>query len=348
MSQPAFPGRLNREDPDLTERQSRVFAALLRVHSATARPVGSETLAGRPEIRLSPASVRAALADLEAAGLLERSSVSSGRVPTARGFEFHVRAMLSPAELPAALVEEVDARLRRSVDDVEAMLDEASRLLSALTRQLGLALATALDHESLAGLDLEPLDERRALLVFHLGAGALHTLVLELESPLEHAELVEVAGVLRERLVGRLMSEVRDRLAHDPELVRGSAVRIVALAATGSWAHPVSTPLYRAGISRIAEQPEFAATERLTPILRLVESGSPLDRLMVMGVEGHAAVRVGLDEDSALAGCSLVSYALPGSIRGAVGVLGPLRMDYARALAAVDAVGRRVADLLHA
>ena len=67
---------------------------------------------------------------------------------------------------------------------------------------------------------------------------------------------------------------------------------------------------------------------------------------MVRSVEGQVAVRVGVDEDRALAGCSLVSYALPGSVRGAVGVLGPLRMDYARSLAVVDVVGSRLADLL--
>jgi transcriptional regulator of heat shock response len=67
---------------------------------------------------------------------------------------------------------------------------------------------------------------------------------------------------------------------------------------------------------------------------------------MMEGVEGHPAVRVGLDEDAALSRCSLVSYPLPGALRGAVGVLGPVRMDYARVFSIVDAVGRRVADLL--
>ena len=77
----------------------------------------------------------------------------------------------------------------------------------------------------------------------------------------------------------------------------------------------------------IAEHPEFADAARLGSVLRAVESGTPLDRLMVRSVEGQVAVRVGVDEDRALAGCSLVSYALPGSVRGAVGVLGPLRIE---------------------
>ena len=94
----------------------------------------------------------------------------------------------------------------------------------------------------------------------------------------------------------------------------------------------------------IAEQPEFSRS--LGPILRAVEAGSPLDRLLVMGVEGQVAARVSLDEDAALAACSLVAYPLPGRIRGAVGVLGPMRMNYALAFAVVDAVGARVAEIL--
>ena len=101
MSQPAFPGRLNAQDPILSERQRRVFASLLSAHSETARPVGSESLAAGGGISLSPASIRGALAELENLGLLERSHVSSGRVPSPRGYELFVRHFLTPAPLPA-------------------------------------------------------------------------------------------------------------------------------------------------------------------------------------------------------------------------------------------------------
>ena len=190
------------------------------------------------------------------------------------------------------------------------------------------------DDEPVRELELAPLDPRRSLMVLNLGGGNVRTLVLELEGPLQREELQEVAKVLRERL------------ATDADLARYSAVRVVARAAMAGWSRPVSTPLFASGAMHMAKLPEFADATRLGSVLRSVESGTPLDRLMVRSVEGQAAVRAGVDEDRALAGCSLVSYSLPGSVRGAVGVLGPLRMDYARTLAVVDAVGSRVADLL--
>lgn len=346
MSEPAFPGRVTRDDPDLTQRHRRVFMALVRLHGRTARPVSSETLARQPEMGISSASVRGALADLEALGFLERSHISGARTPSAKGYEYFIRALLTPTVLPPAVLDEVGQALEHCTRDVEHLLGQASRLLSSLTHQLGLAVAASLDGERLTRLDLEPLGERRALMALGLGGGAAQTLVLELDSPLERSELQSVAGVLRERLVGRPMREVRERLAADPELVRHTAVRLVARAAADSWSRLVSTPILSAGAMHMTEQPEFASAQQIGHILRVVETGSPLDRLMVAGAEGHVSVRVGLDEDEALSGCSLVSYALPGSVRAAVGILGPLRMDYSHALAAVDIVGSRVAQIL--
>jgi heat-inducible transcriptional repressor len=346
MSRLSFPGHLHREDPDLTDRQRSVLAALIAHHGRSARPVGSDVIAREGEFGLSAASIRAALAELECIGLVEQPHRAAGRVPTGRGYEYYVRTMVTPAALPDGVVSEVDRVLRECRSDVERLLGEASRLLSSLTRQLGLALASSLEHERLARLDLEPLDERRALMVLNLGAGAVHTLLLELDSPLASAELQEVAEVLRERLLGLTLGEVRERLSHGDDLARDSAVRLVVLAARRSRSWSAATPLFSAGAIHISKQPEFASAARIGSILDAVERGFPLDRLMVSTAEGHVAVRIGLDELQALSACSLVSYALPGGVRGAVGVLGPRRMDYAVTLAIVDAVGNRVADYL--
>jgi heat-inducible transcriptional repressor len=348
MSQPTFPGRLKAGDPELTERQRAVFAALVTLHGRTARAVSSERVASDSGMRLSSASIRTALAELESMGLLERSHSSSGRVPSARGYEFFVRTLLEPAVLPPRLAAEIDAVLSRSTGDVERLFQEASRLIASLTHQLGLALASSLEDEQLTALELQPLHEQRALLLLRLGRHTSRTLVLELATPLERGELAEVESVLCERLLMRPLSEVRERLAEDPELARHTAVRIVVRAASSSWGRPLDTPLLSAGTVHMAEQPEFAAPGQLGSVLRMIEAGSPLDRLMVTGIQGQVGVRVGLDEARVLASCSLVSFPLPGVIPGAVGVLGPLRMDYALTLAVVDRVGTRVADLLSA
>ncbi len=348
MSDPTLPGRLTPGDPDLSERQRAVFRALVTLHGHDGRPVGSERIATRGRMRLSGAAVRGVLAELEDLGLIEHTRGSAARVPSSRGYEYFVRALLEPAVLPAEVVDAIDTQFARSTHDVERLLQEASRLLASLTHQLGLALAASFDEEVLVALDLEGLSERRALLVLGLGGHAARTLVLELDTPLERGALEQVEGVLRERLLGRSLAEVRSRLAHDDGLARHSGVRIVMRAVSASWTRPVETPLLASGAGHIARQPEFASPQHLSPVLEAVESGEPLARLLVTGIQGQAGVRVGLEADGGLAACSLVSFALPGSIPGAVGVLGPLRMDYAYTLAIVDTVGSRIADLLSA
>lgn len=346
MSRPAFPGGLNREDPDLTERQRQVFVALVEAFGRTVHPVGSETLSQRLGVRLSPASIRATMTELESLGLLERAHTSSGRVPSTFGYDFFIRTELRPSPLPSDLVREVEERLRRSTTDIEQLLGEASRLLASLTDQLGLGVTDAIDGERLRELELVRLADRKALLVLSLGGVTVRTFVLELESPLGTSELEAVTAVLRERLLGLTLADVRSRLSTDPALARDSAVRIVTRAAAASWRPGSRGLLQSSGADRMAVQPEFSRGEALGPILRVIESGPPLDRLMLDGVEGQPAVRVSVDEDRALAGMSLVSYPLPGVVRGAVGVLGPLRMDYAWVVAAVDLVGEEVASLL--
>jgi heat-inducible transcriptional repressor len=346
MSQPVFPGHLSREDPDLSERQRSVLGALIEHHQRSARPAGSDALVREGRFRLSSASVRGTLADLEAAGLVEQLHASSGRIPTEAGYGYFVRTMMSPAKLSPEAIAAVDSALARSRRDVEELLHEASRLLSSLTRQMGLATTSSLEHGRLTRLDLEPLDQRRALMVLNLGPGVARSLVLELDSPLAAGELAEVAEVLRERLLGETLGDIRKRLAGDPELVRDSAVRLVVHAARRSPAWPSASPLFSSGARHIVEQPDFAVVGDAGSILDAVEHGFPLDVLMVSAAEGQPAVRVGLDEALPLRGCSLVSYALPGAICGAVGVLGPRRMDYAGAFAVVEVVGSRVADIL--
>src|SRR6185295_10953782 len=135
MSNPAFPGAVLRRDPDLTGRQRDVFIALVNLHADSARPVGSDSLAQRAGIPLSPASIRHALAELEGMGLVARAHASAGRVPSGTGYDYLVRHLLTPAALPAELLAQVDETLRRSARDVEHLLGEASRLLSEMTHQ---------------------------------------------------------------------------------------------------------------------------------------------------------------------------------------------------------------------
>jgi hypothetical protein len=186
---------------ELSERQRHIFLALLELHRRTSQPVGSDALSRMPGVRWSPAGIRSTLAELESLGMLHRGHASAGRLPTPVGYAFHVRREVEPARLPGEVLREVDERLRRASRDVEALLAEASRLLSELTFQMGLAVAAAFEQERLVHLELQPLGPRRALMALGLGGGLVHTVVLPLESELAEDDLEAAADALRSRLL---------------------------------------------------------------------------------------------------------------------------------------------------
>src|SRR4029077_16441722 len=170
MSSPAIPGRLTPSDPQPPDRQRHVFARLVAVHRREARPVSSERLGRTPELQRSGAALRGTLAELEELGLLQRprtryrGHAGGGRVPTTTGWEYYVRVVLEPAALPAEVQDAIAERLLQSRHDVERLLQGVSPLVRPFPHQLGLALASSLEDESLTSLELEPLGERRALL----------------------------------------------------------------------------------------------------------------------------------------------------------------------------------------
>ena len=114
MSTPAIPGRLSASDPDLTERQRRVFARLVALYRHEARPVSSERLGRAPDVRQSGTRLRQVLAELEGMGLLVRAHSAAARVPSAAGWEYFVRVVLEPAALPAEVEDAIGERLAQS------------------------------------------------------------------------------------------------------------------------------------------------------------------------------------------------------------------------------------------
>ena len=339
----APPARLQ----DLTPRQRQVLEALVRQYLRTAHPVSSERLAPECAGSWSPATLRHAMLDLDSLGLLEQPHPSAGRVPSDRGYRLFVNALREPQPLSDEESRAVEAVLADSVRDVEHLLGQASRLLAERSEQLGFAVAPRLEEGQLAGLDLVSVGERRLLLVLTVRSGVVRSTVLQLTSPLSRSELERVARILRERLLGQSLADVRRRLAEDGRLVHDSAVALVAGAAAEVLGRTSPPEVYVGGTARVARLPEFREAERLRPILELVDGTEPWCALV-----GHAArpgltITIGRENNRPeLAHLSFVSFQLDGPVRASVGLLGPTRMDYGRAMALVEFVGRRLSAML--
>jgi heat-inducible transcriptional repressor len=345
---------VERELPELSERQRTVLRAVVTAYVGQAAPIGSATISHLLAQRLSAASIRTTLAELSELGLVHQPHTSAGRVPTDEGLRVFIDA------LPQAGVSEYD---RRTIDfavastEPAAVAEVASELLSRQTRLLGFAVAPRLDRLRLRHIALVRLGGRRILAVLVTENGAAHRRVVEHDAPLTQAELDRLASLLGERVDGRTLVEVRELFAAEAQRELRQADHMLRLAfELGARAVAVDEvaegDLVIATRLALLDQPEFRDPERIRDLFTALETKERLVELLDRLLARSRGVRVALGgevDEPSLHRCALVAarYGEDGSA-GALGVIGPARMDYGRVISLVDYCSRVVTEKLHA
>src|SRR5262245_42122242 len=161
----------------LSERQFRVLEAVIEIFVETAQPAGSQAVAKRSRLGISPASVRTTMSELETRGYLFHAHTSGGRIPTDRGYRVYVNRLMRPAQVPegarAHIASEIQSGVRNPIDEI---LRRAAQVLGVLTQELGVAIAPTLDELVLERLELVRVSSDRLLAVLTLQSGLVHTI----------------------------------------------------------------------------------------------------------------------------------------------------------------------------
>ncbi len=346
--------RVRRSSGPLDLRSQAILRAVIEEYITTATPVGSQALVDRYRLGVSSATVRAILAELEAAGLLTHPHTSAGRVPTEHGYRYYVEAITESA--PLEPVEQL--MIRHQFGQVEYASEQWFRLaattLASLTRSAGLATSAKPRSAHLRHLDLVSISERNASLILVLREGALKQVLFALDEPAEQHELTNVANYLNEILDGltaRDAQRVLDEL--DPAvpglaLPRQVGARIVH--ALSEFDAAAIEELFSDGLLNVMAAPEFAESEKLRRVFAALENRAYLAQL-IAGVSGSNRVRVFIGHENPaeeMADVSLVlaPYGNPGRAVGVVGVLGPTRMAYPQAIGTVRFVSGLMNELV--
>ena len=325
----------------LSEREALVLRFVVRQFIETAAPVGSRALSEGPMADVSSATIRNAMKALEARGFLGHPHTSAGRVPTDLGYRAYVDGLMQPERLRAAERALIQAELERVAGDVERLLREGSRLLGELTRLLGVVLPPRLAAGTLDRLDLVPLSSSRVLFVLAVRGGLARTIIVELEAEVRPDDLDRVVALLNERLAGLTLDEIRRTAAERTRDLddRTGVVRLVAGDAErffGEGGAPRRAAV--GGAAHIAAQPEFQDPEGVRHVIELIGDDAVVVHLLegapgeAAPEPGRAAVRIPGPQPYALV---TARYRL-GEAVGTLGVIGPKRMDYARAVALVE------------
>lgn len=333
---------------DLTERQKKILGLVVREYVETAQPVGSETLVRKSGLRVSSATIRNELATLEELGYLTHPHTSAGRMPTEKGYRYFVETLMEEFELSPVEQRMIRHQFHQVTLDVDQWMRLAAAVLARASRNTALVTAPAAAACRLKHLQLVAISEQVALLVMVLQDGTVKQQMLALAPPMVQEELTRVSNRLNAHLAGLNLEQMR-ALTVSFSGFENDVLRVV-MNIMQQIDRRSAHDIYRDGIMDILRQPEFAAIERMQALLEMLEQRTLLEELLsefapeqgVQVVIGAESQRDEMSEYSMV----LSRYGVPGEARGIVGVLGPVRMQYARTIGVVRYVSSLLNDLM--
>ena len=340
--------RMSFQPASLDPRARHLLRTLIARYIRDGEPVGSQTLARNAGLDVSAATIRNILGDLEDIGLLTSPHTSAGRIPTAQGYRMFVDSLVQMQPLGDGEVARLRAELPAGVG-TQALLGNASELLSAMTHFVGVVSAPKREQFAFRHIDFVPLDGRRVLAILVFADNGVQNRVIEPRRAYDPSELERVANFLNTNFAGRPLSEIRATLLHD--LRNAQAEMEGLLAHTVELAEhafiPAGDDMVLTGQTRLIGVQDLSDLDRLRELFETFARKREILQLLERTLQAPG-VRIFIGEETGLApldGVSVVTapYMAGGQVLGVLGVIGPTRMAYERVIpvvqAAADALG---------
>jgi len=329
----------------LDERKATILRAVVEEYIQSAQPVGSGHVASAPGVEVSPATVRNDMVVLEQEGYLVQPHTSAGRIPTDKGYRYFVDVLVGKASLNPASAQQVRSFFNTAHGELEQMLSDTTRLLSNLTDSAAVVIRPTLEQASIRSAQLVGLGPRVVLFVAVLSSGSVEKRTLEMSEDVSDAAVSAASAHLAQELVGlHLGAVVAVRSSGDPAV---DGLVAAAISAVGTSATSDVDGVFVGGHARMAGA--FGAVDTVRQVLTILEQQLVVVSLLRDVLDRGLTVAIGAETGmEPLAECSVVvaPYFVEGEPAGTIGVLGPTRMDYPQALAAVAVVSKRLGQRL--
>jgi len=336
----------------LDERKAAILRAVVEEYIDTAQPVGSAHVVKSSGVRVSSATVRNDMATLEQEGYLRQPHTSAGRIPTEKGYRFFVDSLGEPATLRRADAVHVRSFFEQAHGELEQMLHDTSRLLGDLTSYAGVVVGPGQTEASIRSIQVVGLSSTSALVVVVLSSGTVekHSLDLGEGGPalaegVGEERIAAATAHLASHLNGTVRAAVRGIPASGDAAV--DALSELAVGSLRDDRGDDPDQVFVGGTSRIARA--FDAIETVREVLGILEQQYVVVTLLRDVLDRGLQVAIGTETGmETLAECALIvaPYEVDGEPAGSIGVLGPARMDYPQAMAAVAVVGNRLSTRL--
>ena len=333
---------------ELTTRQRRILEHIVREHIATAIPVGSVTVAQRFSPSISSATVRNEMAALEELGYIAQPHTSAGRVPTDKGYRLFVESVMEASDLSLAERQMIQHQFHQIHLDQEQWTRLAAAILAQTAQSTSLVTRPRPPGCRLKHMELIGVQELVALLILVLQGGLVRQQMLAFPQPLTQGDLTVVANHLNALYDSANQDQIHERATGLTPLEEEVTAQLIDMMTQVDKRDDAD--IYRDGLIHILSQPEFAQMDRLRCVLEVLEQRSLMSQLLTQ-VHTVPGVQVIIGSESPvdqLRDYSLVlsSYGVEGTGTGVLGVMGPTRMRYERAIPAVRYMAEIMNSLL--
>lgn len=339
------------------ERTREILNWTIATFIVTGRPVGSRRIARHSREQLSAATVRNIMADLEEMGYLHQPHASAGRVPTDKAYRFYVDYLLKRKDISPQERDMIDRDLRVN-DSAEHLMARASQVLSRISQNVGIVVSPPISQVALKHIHFVKLTDNRILVVLISRSGIVQNRIIPYYDEISQTELEQASRYIVANFKDRTLFEIRNQILkmiqseqalYDKFMQRVITLSTQAFSGTESES---DSDVYLDGASNLIKTPEFSDINRMKLLFKTIEQKSRLAALIAHCIEGDTQeVRITIGAENALPGiedCALITsrYVVDEKTHGSLGILGPTRMEYARAISLVDYVARLFGKVL--
>jgi heat-inducible transcriptional repressor len=332
----------------LSERQEQIMRLVIQEYVTSPKPVSSRTLVENYDLRVSSATVRNDMAALEEMGFLSQPHTSAGRTPTDAGYRHVVNRLLHEGELPSGERHTIRHQFRQTPLDLVQWMRLAATILAETAQSVSLITSLRAVHNRYKHLALIATEGRLVLMVLVLESGDVHQQMLELAEPVAQESLTHTAEQLNRLCEGLTAQEVMAKASRLDVLEREVSQQAGDMI---QRADSQRATIFHDGVGHILHEPEFER-EGVLQTLRVLEERETLDDVLKVvlspGLDDVQVMIGGEGRWEALSHCSIIlsRYGVTGHSSGALGVMGPTRMQYGRAIPAVRFVSQVMSDLV--
>lgn len=337
---------------EFTERKKQILKAIIDDYIETAEPLGSRTIAKRHALTYSPATIRNEMADLEEMGYLDKPHSSAGRVPSYLGYRFYVDMLMQHYRLTLDEMNQLQYKMQRKALEMDSIVKKANELLSGFTSYTTFAVTPVSARVTLKKMKLLLIESCIMMMVLVTDEDVVKNRTVRISPEITQEFLDRVCGILNEHIE-----------TNPPERI--DLVQIEALAETlrqypeiclfiqnfidDSIDRLGGGQVFVDGTSNIFRYPEYKDLDKARTFLDFVDDEENLQRIILKNKEGKTmVVRIGEEnEEDAMHDCSLVvsRYSAGGNLEGTIGVIGPTRMDYARAISGLECLTNSLSNI---